>query len=553
MRVKLFIVLAVFFSIELHAQEIEDEVYFDSQDTIYLPHYGQNEILDRILDITMKRQDAIRGSTIGTLNDNIPFYIPVKIWVYHNDDGSKAALSEDEALLLFNEVNRCYANSNTGIQFYLKCGIEHVHSTKFNTIDNDNEFDQMIDTYRESYAHNWHLIYNTTTGWAGKGVFPWKKNNFSFAVRFGGSLSDALMKTTVHEIGHTLGLLHTHENTRGMGNYNGDAAKCFQESVSRTRTQGIGCVFTIGKKKCEINGDALCDTEAAPNTKNKIQIIVDSNCNYTDGGTDNWGDAWDPPVENYMSYLSVSTCRSKFTSGQIAVMHMSIVHYMRIGGGSPWYNLHSISLSGTVNSGENESFIVPQRIEAPPEMNTYTINSGATVNLFAGESIKLKSGFHAKAGSVFIAKTGNLTACSTILPGIGQRGDSYSMPIGSLSQEDIDECISIITKALNREYYSTDLSEKRSEVEEVENDESNDFLFSIYPNPNNGTFQIDANFPLTDIINFKIINLLGTPIYETQNFTSNTMQLGTSASGYCFVIMVLKDGSVLTQKMVIQQ
>ena len=91
----------------------------------------------------------------------------------------------------------------------------------------------------------------------------------------------------VHEIGHTLGLLHTHESR--SGSWNGEAGNCYQESVSRTRTQGFGCFGTLGKKKCEANGDYLCDTDAAPNTSSNRLIGVDINdgCSYTGGGTDN--------------------------------------------------------------------------------------------------------------------------------------------------------------------------------------------------------------------------------------------------------------------------
>jgi len=41
--------------------------------------------------------------------------------------------------------------------------------------------------------------------------------------------------------------------------------------------------------------------------------------------------------------------------------------------------------------------------------------------------------------------------------------------------------------------------------------------------------------------------------YETQNLFSNTIQLPASASGLHFVVVMLKDGTVLTQKMVIQR
>ncbi|MCL2289464.1 MAG: T9SS type A sorting domain-containing protein [Bacteroidetes bacterium] len=80
-----------------------------------------------------------------------------------------------------------------------------------------------------------------------------------------------------------------------------------------------------------------------------------------------------------------------------------------------------------------------------------------------------------------------------------------------------------------------------------------DFGFKLYPNPNNGTFQIETSFPLTNIGNFKVINLLGATVYETQTLTSNTVRLQTAATGTFFVVIILKDGAVLTRKMVIQR
>jgi len=77
--------------------------------------------------------------------------------------------------------------------------------------------------------------------------------------------------------------------------------------------------------------------------------------------------------------------------------------------------------------------------------------------------------------------------------------------------------------------------------------------FSIIPNPNTGAFQIETNFPLADIANLKITNMLGATVYETQALTSNTIQLQTSATGTFLVVIMLKDGAVLTRKMVVQR
>ena len=84
-------------------------------------------------------------------------------------------------------------------------------------------------------------------------------------------------------------------------------------------------------------------------------------------------------------------------------------------------------------------------------------------------------------------------------------------------------------------------------------DKKNAPSLSILPNPNPGTFQLETNFPLSAIGNLKITNLMGATVYETQNVASNMVQLQNPAAGTFFVVMILKDGAVLTQKMVIQK
>jgi hypothetical protein len=77
--------------------------------------------------------------------------------------------------------------------------------------------------------------------------------------------------------------------------------------------------------------------------------------------------------------------------------------------------------------------------------------------------------------------------------------------------------------------------------------------FSILPNPNPGTFQLETNFPLSDIDNLKITNTVGAMVYESQHLISNEIQLQNSSTGLYFVVMVLKDGTVLTQKGMIRR
>jgi len=87
----------------------------------------------------------------------------------------------------------------------------------------------------------------------------------------------------------------------------------------------------------------------------------------------------------------------------------------------------------------------------------------------------------------------------------------------------------------------------------INQNESTVPIFSIIPNPNGGTFQLETNFPLTVIESLKITNTLGVPVYESQNITSPTIQLTGLASGQYFVVVLLKDGTVLTQKLMLQR
>jgi len=523
--------LTVFiFLANLHAQERESRTQrfvcgtvFNPTDIVHLPHFGQNVILEQILDITMggQQRNTLDASNIGILPGDVPFHIPVKIWVYRDDNGTNTALSDADVQFLFAEVNRIFAQNNTGIQFYMKCAVEHVNSTRFNrNIRNDNDLDAMFTTHHEPFALNWHLIHTNPPDWYGIAVFPWQRNNFRFAVGFSGWSLNEVINITVHEIGHTLGLLHTHENIRQDG-FNGFAGRCFQESVSRSRRQGINCLATVGRRKCEINGDALCCTEAAP-----WGWVQESGCVYIGRGTDNWGDRWRPPLRNFMSIVSSPLCMTEFTRGQIAVMHMNIIRWMDLAApvwpifllSFPWYNLHSISLSGIVNSGENETFIVPLRVEAALGNSTYTINSGGSVNIFAGESIVLSPGFHAKAGSSFTARVGTLIDCSSISPfsstanSLTSRSESTPIAVG-LSQENTEKALSIITRALNREFMDVEHDEIATE-RTSEDCGCRNFSFSISPNPANDIVTIDYTLYADAPIGVNLYNMFGQRVKE---------------------------------------
>lgn len=193
-----------------------------------------------------------------------------------------------------------------------------------------------------SGALNVHFIIHSGAKWAGKANFPFlpfSSNNpraYSCAVKYRWDEGDPFSTTELsqilaHEVGHTLGLYHTHSRGRSpsKGN-NEDCGDCYQESVSRTKTQGLACISTVGQKKCEVNGDYLCDTPADPflGKSDPSRVFINQNyeCSYIYGNyndTDNWGETWVPDVYNVMSY-TLLPCTQNFSLLQTARMYSFI-------------------------------------------------------------------------------------------------------------------------------------------------------------------------------------------------------------------------------------
>ncbi len=135
-----------------------------------------------------------------------------------------------------------------------------------------------------------------------------------------------LNATLPHEVGHAFDVLHPHRGRCWFGSDNSDCANCHQEAVSRAKIQPVGCGNFSGDKKCEVNGDGLCDTEADPNCFDLVQPVQGSNWEfeYIGQDQDNWGEDWAPDVYNIMSY-SLRVARERFSPSQIGIMYYWIL------------------------------------------------------------------------------------------------------------------------------------------------------------------------------------------------------------------------------------
>ncbi|MEM9895572.1 MAG: M12 family metallo-peptidase [Bacteroidota bacterium] len=134
----------------------------------------------------------------------------------------------DQAIVedLVSEVNQIYFDAGTGIQFYID-EVDFQNNEGYRTgINNFLDMYNLFDNERESGAMNVHLLRSSGFNNSGYAITPYY-NKFdiyqsitegviwSCYVTTSQSL-DEVSVTLAHELGHTLGLLHTHHPGRNF-------------------------------------------------------------------------------------------------------------------------------------------------------------------------------------------------------------------------------------------------------------------------------------------------------------------------------------------------
>jgi hypothetical protein len=300
-------------------------IKIDSAEAVSQPHYGNNEFLLNLVD-------SVEGGVYAYRSGLTTMYkIPVHAWKYRGTHPSKPSISNAIIQAYINYVNNFYRNNNVSIMLYLNCEPTEITNNIWYNGVNGSNYNTMFNQNYEEGTLNIHFVFDSDNN---RGRFPWKPNPYVCYIASQSKYNPGDANILVHEIGHALGLLHTHETPRSNASSNAKATGCYQEWVRRGAYNYWynGCLSTSGKKKCEVNGDLLCDTDADPLlivpgtpslTNNQCEFLR----NYPDSDFrfDNEGREWLPPgnnnaLINIMSYAS-EPCRNQITPMQRGVMY----------------------------------------------------------------------------------------------------------------------------------------------------------------------------------------------------------------------------------------
>ncbi len=354
----------------------------DSAVVANFPWFGNNSYLTNLRDSLHNANNCnnCRNGYEGGIGNYI-YQIPVRVILYY--DATHRAFNDDEVQWYINAVNRIYWQNGLRVHLYLDCSIyRENNSTKAYAGNFTQLWATAMSTDRHSGKLNIHLVHGWNTG-NGIGPYPWLQNQYGCAVIANGvnpfndpnGDRNVIAGSIAHEVAHTLGLLHTFHRNHCRND-------CFQECVSRTRTQESKCLLTIGKLKCSVNGDCLCDTDADPSNLSGVSwgcnyytITNQSQASNACAITDNYGDYWlQAPRDNALRNLMTYTwCQdNQLTSMQQGVMY----DYIR-------KEVNSFKYNADVDFYENDNFY---------QTSPFALNSNT--NIFTPNATKRYHAFH---------------------------------------------------------------------------------------------------------------------------------------------------------------
>lgn len=199
--------------------------------------------------------------------------VPIRIYVYKDIFSSNQIYNE------FEKVKEHF--QGTDIKISIDSYIHIIDDEKYYNYKKSQQ-DELLESLYDSSVINLYIFPSVETT---KDVLGYTYINGPNAIFM--SYSGFINRSTLtHEIGHKLGLLHTH---------------AFGDEL-------------VDGSNCDVAGDRICDTPADPQLSGKVE-----SCGYVGNDLDLNGNHYNPDVSNIMSY-SLTNCRTNFTYGQIEVM-----------------------------------------------------------------------------------------------------------------------------------------------------------------------------------------------------------------------------------------
>lgn len=268
---------------------------------------------------------------VPTMSYKSPFDsvdLPIRVYVY------KGIVSANEVYSQFEIVKEHFQNTN--INILVDSYIYTIDDDTFYNYKRNQESDLLKLSYDSSVINVYILpSVETTTNVLG---YTYVNGPNAIFISYAGFINKS---TLSHELGHKLGLLHTH---------------------------AFGDELVDGSNSYEA-GDRIHDTPADPKLSGKV-----NNCSYTGHDVDVNGDNYNPDVNNIMSYSS-SNCRTEFTYGQIEVMKNVIA------------NMNLVTIKNTLNYIPNDTIyetyyydLYGRQINRPIRNNMYFEVNGSNVS-----------------------------------------------------------------------------------------------------------------------------------------------------------------------------
>lgn len=247
--------------------------------------------------------EALTTISITERSSNHEDLVKIYFHIYRDNNGNDG-VNINRLNTMISRLNNYFIGTN--ISFYYNiCEVRYVNDD--NLYNSSNQCDFFFQGWEHSDGVDVHVKGDGENG----SSIAWTSQIPGGEILIGGSdeigRSVALTSTFPHEMGHCLGLFHTHH---GIGNCE------TQNSIT------CGIEYQAGNA---IDGDFVDDTPQDPG----LEQHVNDDCDWDSESVCNATGTFNPLLNNIMSY-SRHSCRNNFTPGQIARMHAlmwpSIIH-----------------------------------------------------------------------------------------------------------------------------------------------------------------------------------------------------------------------------------